>query len=1600
MDSSPQINKSKSKELPRYLLVPMRIIGLLVLILIFFILSLRFGFVQNWTKDQVLAYINSNYHQNIQLENIYFNPVKGLTAGILIRDHHQDTLLYASQVQIGLLKSLLSLYRHSLFLDDIVLNNTVIKVITYEGEDKSNLDIFISKFEDNSKLTSNPLILNLKKLELTDARVQLKQSELQAIVHLDQLNAIVDSVNSVLNYYKLRKILIENPNIEITKGNSLSAINNKDTLSLSIPDSCREGFGVSVDFVNINNGSVRLAMQSRDSLINYSFNNIFFSCFQIYFSNDLAQFDFLHLNGKTKDDFTLKKASINHFKMNTHEWSIARLKLETGRSNVDLKFKAIFSKDSGKTKSIEDAYFLADINKSLIDPKDISYFVPQWNLYNFIRLKSRFPFYLHGNIFGTLNNLKGNDIEFKYEDQFSFQGNIHTRNLLIKGKELVNLKINRLATNAPFIRLLLPEYNIPEGYNKFGNIVLNGNFDGFFDDFVAFGFFQTDIGNIQSDIKVKLSKQDRTALYSGSVTAAKLELGKLLGNTDLGSISFNSKILNGKGLSKESIYANLEAVISDLDYKNYHYRDIQFKGNINKDHYAGELRASDDHMDLELKGNVNKSDQNYKIQLTGTVAKLDFKALHLATDSLSYSGDFKCDFSGSKETDVNGYLEANNSNLFINNGLIEIKNARLEQTVVNGIRKIKLNSDILNSEITGAFNLGTIKNDMLAFLSKKYPGLASVFNVSSKSAYNPILAQGYLFIKDGMKFSKITNLPLLIDKADSDISIDTKKNYFELTSNRFDLSYNDVLLSKLSIDVVGSESLKLLLTSDYLSNNQKKLAGNIKFSTNYNGKSGQNNLQVFDSTNTKILANAASMYSYFQDTFKISFINKDLFFNNNRWKVNPKNNIIKSRDFLSIRDLEWTDSIHYLSLQDNENKGIVLKTDGFDISIVNQFIHNKSIAFYGLFATEFRIPDLNSLNGAMGKIDLFQLHFNKDNFGPFHIDFTIHDVMEPWEVNIENIFQEHIIKGKGNINIPVKKQNYRYNPFEFSVDLDLKAFPVKFLENFIASISNTTGSADGKLKFYSHDNELNLTGDMMLNTGTTYINYLGAPIKFKNQPVKFLESAIVFNKLNIEDKLGNTLLLNGSLSHFHLKEFAADVRVTSDKALILDTKKGDNLFYYGYGVGSIDAKFSGPLSKMDMDVSAVTLKGTKISIPIQNNQETGESKFVKFVSHESQPNTPIVSVNSSISGLNLNMKLSMTEDAEVFIIFDELAGDILKGHGRGDLTIKSLRNGLFTVNGNYEIEEGQYLFTLYNFVNKPFVLKRGGTITWTGDPLDANINLEAVYAGLTASIAPLVPEYISGLTQDEKSKIQRQRTEVKVRMLLTGSLLKPTIKFDIDLPELSGELKSIVDYKMQSLRSHEDQLNQQVFGLLVLRTFINTNNNFEGEVIGNFRATAINTLSEMLSNQFSLFASSILSNLYDDVNFISGVDVNIGYGLNNTVIGSTPLNAQELVFSLTHRLWNDKWIVTLGGNYTSNQNTALYGNSYFNPESVIEWNTPVNGLKLRVYYKADESIEGIKHKIGTGVNYRKEFDSFLDFERELKIQSQKYKQEHYEEKKL
>ena len=138
---------------------------------------------------------------------------------------------------------------------------------------------------------------------------------------------------------------------------------------------------------------------------------------------------------------------------------------------------------------------------------------------------------------------------------------------------------------------------------------------------------------------------------------------------------------------------------------------------------------------------------------------------------------------------------------------------------------------------------------------------------------------------------------------------------------------------------------------------------------------------------------------------------------------------------------------------------------------------------------------------------------------------------------------------------------------------------------------------------------------------------------------------------------------------------------------------------------------------LEVNIDAKTERGTDIKLPLGESEEVAMEDFVHFLSGESHDESEGHDI--SLEGVRMNLNVEATPDAQVQLIFDEAAGDILRGRGMGRLTLETTPSGEFNMFGRYEIVSGTYNFTMRSLINKQFTLRPGGVIGWYGDPYGA-----------------------------------------------------------------------------------------------------------------------------------------------------------------------------------------------------------------------------------------------------------------------------------------
>jgi hypothetical protein len=427
--------------------------------------------------------------------------------------------------------------------------------------------------------------------------------------------------------------------------------------------------------------------------------------------------------------------------------------------------------------------------------------------------------------------------------------------------------------------------------------------------------------------------------------------------------------------------------------------------------------------------------------------------------------------------------------------------------------------------------------------------------------------------------------------------------------------------------------------------------------------------------------------------------------------------------------------------------------------------------------------------------------------------------------------------------------------------------------------------------------------------------------------------------------------VGGTILHKGLKDWNYNVWGTMDRMLVMNTTIKDNGLYYGKAYGTGDLELSGAEGRMEIVVDARTAAGTDIHFPIGGSTEVSPIGFVRFASSDTLGGEgPVV----DLSGITLDLKVQVTPDARFELIFDPTVGDILSGSGRGNMEMSVSQSGDFSMRGQVEVSDGEYLFTLRNVINKRFQIQPGGRIVWYGDPFDAQLDLAAMYRVR----APLYDIMF------EKNEAYRKRVPVDVVMYLRDKLLNPEIQFNINLPSVDESIRTQVN----SVLTTEQEMNRQVFALIVLNRFVQppAYNTGQGSP-GAGGALAGTTTSELLSNQVSNWLSR-LSNDFD-------LGVNYRPGDNIT--------QDELALALSTQLFDERLLlstnvgVQYGAQATNSGNTVL---GDFQLEYLL---TNDGKLRMKAFSVSnDRNLARTDQALttqGAGVAYREEFDDWDEF---------------------
>jgi hypothetical protein len=1586
----------------------------LVVFFVTVVLLLQLPAVQNWLADRVTDALEASLETRVEVDNVRISWLDKMTIeGLFIEDKYGDTLLYGQTMVADF-----DLW-HGLVIESILIADARFTIRRRLNDPESNLETALQKLFPVKKEAGNPLNLKLDRLDLR--RIRFTQNDSvrgqQIEVSLESGIARIEDLDLPGKVIRIAEIELRDPIVRQTSipPNPLDSL--RIAVDQAIVDTNKTALRILANSIEIIDGAYYLDNLRKEPIRATDIAAIDFGRMGI--SNidlELTDVDFFgadftgklkHLSLEEKSGFVLDRLSVQDLKVTPTELQLYDLKLVTAESSLSDSLRFRFPRGWSSWSEFNDEVFMdVRIDDSDVAIRDILYFARKLRFNQFFRDNRQQKISIGGHFSGRVNNLRGRDVVLALDRTTSLEGTFSSRNIARPGSEALNLDLKRLSTNMNTLRRLIPSFTPPANFDRLGSLNFSGRFDGFFTDFFASGDLRTDIGRTNVRMALLTANGNRPAAYNGQITLDDFNLGVWAANPQFGLVSLSGRIANGVGLKANTASADLDATIRSFTYRDYTYENATIDGRLEERFFNGSFKIADENIDFNFLGEINFRDSIPTFDFDADVGELDLKALNLSSKPISLSGNIDLKLIGTNFSEMEGRVELDSFTVLVDTLVINIDSLRAYSNFnAQGQKVVRLESDIAEAEIVGRFDLEEVTSSLTSFLSRHYPAWASRLNIAPPRRYPaPNRFSFDLRILDSRGINRLVTPQLGPLK---DIELRGSYNGYtdtlvvELTAPNIyfaDIRFTDFILSASSDG--GEGELDFAVDSTFLNGRPLlnrltllSLVDNdlIDFGITYGGDAENILLDRINLDGQLTLPDS--------QRFELRFDESKLDLFQQEWNILSGNYLIFGPQYIDTRNFALRSGRRSIRLNKFGERGLDLDLLNMDLSLIDSIWNYPQLDFSGNVNVNISVADVFRQEGLRAQLRSDTFLMNGDDYGYLRVDASAPNPKGKLTafLNLNRDTAQLIAEATFNLAdlvkdnpAPTELKNY------LDMTVNINGYPLELASYWIGgSVSDITGTFDAELNVLGQPQKLDVSGYIDALGGALTIDYLQTRYRYNKSRVNITNSLFDVSGTKLYDRFNNVATVSGGITHNRLKNLGLNAQINTDRFLALELAPGQNPNFFGTAVGSGSVFFTGNFRQPDIYVRAAVGRGSRLSIPVDYGREAGPIDNVRFVNRSVYVDDTQSGVAEEPTGVSLEMELSVTDQAVGEIIFDEEVGDILRGQGNGSLSLLIPRDGDLRMFGTYTITEGSYLFTLFDVINKEFSVRPGGTVNWTGDPFEARINISADYENLETPILNFIQEYIVNDTDGKLTTDASRATDVDLSLQLAGVLTKPDISFDIGFPDLDGQLESFANNKRRLLLLDQNELNRQVFGLIVAGQFL------PSDLSLGISDVFVNTVSEWLSNYFSILLNDLVKNAFGEDAFISSFDFDVAY---SNYRNATSLNASATAtgrgsafeFSFSRDLNNR---TTLKSDLNVFNNDAFRGGNsasgtFVGNNIVLEYVlNDSRTLKLRGYQRLEPDIAGARRfQVGTGLSWRREFNSFKEFFSSLKKDMERSKE--------
>lgn len=454
------------------------------------------------------------------------------------------------------------------------------------------------------------------------------------------------------------------------------------------------------------------------------------------------------------------------------------------------------------------------------------------------------------------------------------------------------------------------------------------------------------------------------------------------------------------------------------------------------------------------------------------------------------------------------------------------------------------------------------------------------------------------------------------------------------------------------------------------------------------------------------------------------------------------------------------------------------------------------------------------------------------------------------------------------------------------IKLNLDKFPLSAANPFLGNdVAQLKGTVSGDMDMSGGFTAPLLNGSITCDSVAVYLPIMGSSLRFDNEPLTVNDNVVRFNNFDIWGANNNPLTINGVVDAGKLSDIFLDISANANNFQLVgnDSRAGSDI--YGKLFLNLSASAKGPLTHFEADASLNVLGTTDVTyaIPDANTAIQGEKNndVVRFVNFSDTTTFHPEKAPESVF-MKVNAVVTISPGAQVSVLLSPNGTDRVELNPSGTVNLYRNYMGDITLNGQLNTGNGFARYNVPVIGNKEFVFDPSSYVSWNGPMLNPTLNIKAT------------DEMKVSVSQNGGNS---QLINFLIQANITGTLSAPSLLFD-----LSTNDDLTVENQLQGMTA--DQRNSAAMNLLITGQYsaggISTNS---GPITGN--------VYNFLAQQLNSWAAKN----------IHGVDLSFGvnqYDMTNDGQSST---ATSYSYQLSKSLFNNRFKISVGGNYSTNDNT-------------------------------------------------------------------------------